>query len=522
MDAPTTHSFGLAKINQAQLERFAQELAFALRPGDVVSLTGDLGAGKTTFARALIRALTKDPEHEVPSPTFTLVQTYESEHLGLAHFDLYRLSAPEELDELGFEHLIEAGVAIVEWPQRALERLPAERLEVSLSEPSDGDAATRDILVSGRGAWARRAQRLHAMHQVIGNAGFDGDDVRLYALAGDASSRRYGRLVSHAEPSCSFLLMDWPRQPDGPPVRDGLPYSQVAKLAEDVRPFLAIAHALRDSGLSAPSIFNADTQQGFIVLEDLGALGYAEALAAGTKQYELWRDAVDALLALRRVPADQPLPVGNGEQFQLPRLGRAILEIETDLVPDWLWEAVHGTPPTGNERQRYHSIWAPTFERILAEPTGWMLRDFHSPNLLFLAEREGAQRAGIIDFQDALQGPAAYDLVSLLQDARLDVAAELESELLAYYCKRAAAADASFDEARFRSIYAALGAQRNTKILGIFTRLARRDGKPRYLAHFPRIWGYLERNLAHPELSTLAEWYEDAFPRRVRQRGLAL
>jgi N-acetylmuramate 1-kinase len=522
MDAPTTHSFRLAQINQAQLERFAQELAFALRQGDVVSLAGDLGAGKTTLARALVRALTNDPEHEVPSPTFTLVQTYESDYLSLAHFDLYRLSTPEELDELGFEHLIEAGAALVEWPQRALDRLPAERLELSLAEPGGGDGATRDIVVSGHGAWAGRARRLHAMHQVIRDAGFDGDDVRLSALAGDASSRRYGRLTSDAEPPRSCLVMDWPRQPDGPPIRDGLPYSQVAKLAEDVRPFLAIAQALRDSGLSAPSVLNADTEQGFIVLEDLGALGYAEALAAGARQDELWRDGVDALLALRRVPADQLLPVGNGEQYQLPRLERAVLEIETDLVPDWLWEAVHGTPPSGNERDRYHSIWAPIFERILAEPTGWMLRDYHSPNLLLLAGREGARRVGIIDFQDALQGPAAYDLVSLLQDARLDVAAELESELLTYYCKRAAATDALFDEARFRFIYAALGAQRSTKILGIFTRLARRDGKPRYLAHLPRIWGYLERNLAHPELSTLAEWYEDAFPGSVRRRALAL
>ncbi len=522
MDAPTTHSFRLSRINQAQLERFAQEIAFALRPGDVISLTGELGAGKTTFARALIRALTNDPEHEVPSPTFTLVQTYESERLGLAHFDLYRLSAPEELDELGFDHLVEAGAALVEWPERAVNRLPAERLEINFAEPGNADLVTRNVLVSGHGAWAGRARRLQAIHELIRNAGFDGDDVRLSALAGDASSRHYGRLVRPTRSPRSCLVMDWPRQADGPPVRDGVPYSQIAKLAEDVRPFLAIAHALQVNGLSAPRIMAADTIRGFVVLEDLGALGYAEALAHGANQEHLWRDGVDVLLALRHFPADQPLPVGNGEQHLLPRLERPILEIETDLVTDWLWEAVHGCPPARSERQLYHSIWAPIFERILAEPTGWMLRDYHSPNLILLPERDGVRRVGIIDFQDALQGPAAYDLVSLLQDARLDVPAELESKLLAYYCAKAAATDASFDEARFRFVYAALGAQRNSKILGIFARLARRDGKARYLAHLPRIWGYLERNLAHRELSALAQWYDGAFPGSVRQCALAL
>jgi tRNA threonylcarbamoyl adenosine modification protein YjeE len=522
MDPIATHSFQLERICQAQLDRFAQELAFVVRPGDLVLLQGDLGAGKTTFARALIRALADDPEHEVPSPTFTLVQTYETGRVALSHFDLYRLSSPEELDELGFEHLLARGAVLVEWPQRAFDRLPAERLEVSLEEPGDGDLVTRNMRVEGHGEWAGRSQRLQAMHQSIRDAGYDGDKVQLSALAGDASTRRYGRLARSTCTPRTALLMDWPRQADGPPVRDGLPYSQIAKLAEDVRPFLAVARALLENDLSAPKILAADIEDGFIVLEDLGELCYAEALAAGIKQEDLWRDAVNVLLSLRPVAADQPLLVGNGETHLLPRLHRTILEIETELVPDWLWEAVHGRQPPEAERHRFQSIWTPIFSQILAEPTGWMLRDYHSPNLLLLADREGARRAGIIDFQDALQGPAAYDLVSLLQDARLDVAAELESKLLAYYCAKAAAMDASFDEARFRFIYAALGAQRNSKILGIFARLARRDGKNRYLAHLPRIWGYLERNLSHPKLGALAQWYEDAFPASVRTHTISV
>lgn len=525
MEASPLHSFVLQRLNEAQLCRLAEELAFVLRTGDVATLTGDLGAGKTTFARALVRALTRDPDHEVPSPTFTLVQTYATKQLQLAHFDLYRLSQPEELDELGFDHLRSDGAALIEWPERAFDRLPADRLDIALAEPEDGDPSSRKVTITGYGAWAVRSLRLEAMHRLIRSAGFSGDDARLSALPGDASTRSYARIEVKTEGAGSIgrsaLVMDWPRQSDGPVLSEGKPYSQIAMLAEDVRPFLAIARALREAGLSAPLIIEADIENGLIVLEDLGPLGYAEALSAGADQEQLWSDAVDALLKLRSLPADQPLPVGNGETHRLPMLNRAILEIETQLVPDWLWPAVHANDMPAQVLSSFREVWEPIFADVLAEPTGWMLRDFHSPNLILCPDRQGHRRAGIIDFQDALQGPAAYDLVSLLQDARLDVPAELEKDLLDAYCAKAQSADPNWDEKRFRWIYAALGAQRCTKILGIFARLARRDNKRRYLAHIPRIWGYLERNLSHPGLGQLARWYDEAFDRELRGRPLA-
>jgi aminoglycoside/choline kinase family phosphotransferase len=146
------------------------------------------------------------------------------------------------------------------------------------------------------------------------------------------------------------------------------------------------------------------------------------------------------------------------------------------------------------------------------------LRDFHSPNLLYSPERNGASynQVGLIDFQDALLGHPAFDLVSLLQDARLDVAPEIEDRLYARYAAAAAAADPEFDDSAFRFAYAALGAQRNTKILGIFARLWKRDGKPHYLRHIPRIWRYLERDLEHPGLAALATWYDAHFPPAAR------
>ena len=141
-----------------------------------------------------------------------------------------------------------------------------------------------------------------------------------------------------------------------------------------------------------------------------------------------------------------------------------------------------------------------------------MLRDYHSPNLMWLPEREGIRRVGILDFQDALSGPLAYDLVSLLQDARLDVPEALEREQLARYCAARGAQSQQFSSDQFVALYATLGAQRNSKILGIFARLAKRDGKRGYLAHIPRVARYLERDLAHPALAELRRFYARELP----------
>jgi hypothetical protein len=152
---------------------------------------------------------------------------------------------------------------------------------------------------------------------------------------------------------------------------------------------------------------------------------------------------------------------------------------------------------------------------VLAQPTTWTLRDYHSPNLHWLPDRDGLKRLGLIDFQDAVLGPPAYDVASLLQDARVAVPDDLELRLLAHYARRRANADPDFDATAFTAAYSIMGAQRATKILGIFTRLDRRDGKPQYLGHLPRIERTLAKNLKHPALETLRQWFETHLPRAL-------
>lgn len=527
-NAPPPSPLTLGYLDEDSLRLVAEVFAFFIATGDLVTLSGDLGAGKTTFARAFIRSLMRaasddpgsaeDDAFEIPSPTFTLVQSYEGLRVDIAHIDLYRLGAPEEAHELGLDLALSHGAALVEWPELGERALPPATFALALSD--SGEAHLRDLEVTAHGDDAsRRLDRIASAFHVCAAGGVTGSSHRLTALGGDASARRYARLRPTAADAAPLLLMDWPRAPDGPPIRDGKPYSQIAKLAEDVRPFIAIARALRSAGLSAPAIVAANTEDGLLLIEDLGPLDFRSALARGADQDTLWSSAVDALAVLRGIPSDTPLPVGDGTSHSLPALDRTILEIETSLVPDWLWPAVHGAPMPAETRGRFEALWAPVFDAILEEAPHWLLRDYHSPNLIALPDRDGATSAGIIDFQDALKGPAAYDLVSLLQDARIDVPIDLEHQLLARYCAAVRAHDPAFDadaDAQFRKIYAFLGAQRNTKILGIFCRLAHRDCKTGYLAHLPRIWDYLERDLAHPELAPLRHWYDEAFPPDMR------
>jgi len=186
--------------------------------------------------------------------------------------------------------------------------------------------------------------------------------------------------------------------------------------------------------------------------------------------------------------------------------------IEAELLLDWYLVSTAGAP-TDPVRKNFIALWREALEPAVNAPSTWVLRDYHSPNLLWLPERQSVARIGLLDFQDALMGPAAYDVASLLQDARVDVPESLEVALLSRYA-RARLTDQRFDAADFAWLYATLAAQRATKILGIFARLDRRDGKPQYLRHVPRLLSYLQRSLAHPALAALRAWYAANLPPR--------
>jgi aminoglycoside/choline kinase family phosphotransferase len=186
--------------------------------------------------------------------------------------------------------------------------------------------------------------------------------------------------------------------------------------------------------------------------------------------------------------------------------------IEADLLVDWYAPHIVGVLLASGARAQYENIWRSLLAPLLAERRTWTLRDVHSPNVLWLAEREGVKRVGLLDFQDCVLGPPAYDVVSLLQDARVTVSDELEMKLLSHYARARKQFEADFDLAAFAGAYALMGAQRSSKILGIFARLDKRDGKPIYLAHMPRVKNYLRKNLGHPALADLKAWFDVNLP----------
>jgi aminoglycoside/choline kinase family phosphotransferase len=227
---------------------------------------------------------------------------------------------------------------------------------------------------------------------------------------------------------------------------------------------------------------------------------------------ELYGAAVDVLLAVVAQPQSETLPIEGRAPYRLSHYDADALLTEATLLIDWFWPALHGKSTPDAVREEFTGLWTRLLKDAAVEDQALVLRDYHSPNLMWLKEREGLQKVGILDFQDALIGCAAYDLVSLLQDARLDVPEALEAEHLARYCAARSAKAKQFSSDRFRALYATLGAQRNSKILGIFARLAKRDGKRGYLAHIPRVARYLARDLDHPALAELKAWYGRELP----------
>jgi aminoglycoside/choline kinase family phosphotransferase len=312
----------------------------------------------------------------------------------------------------------------------------------------------------------------------LARSGWEG--AVIHPLAGDASFRRYFRVVDGDR---TAVLMDAPPE------------------HEDSRPFLSIAAYLESLGFSAPHVMARDLDRGLILLEDFGDARVNPLLESKPDlEREIYERAIDLLAELHRSPP------GDVPPYDAPVLHR-----EAGLLTEWYAPALSLTVDAAG----FPLAWDAVFGAVLAETASrpvLVLRDYHADNLMWLPDRAGTRALGLLDFQDGLAGHPAYDLVSLLQDARRDVDPALEEAMIDRYVAAAKVPD----PAAFRAAYEVLGAQRNTKILGIFTRLWKRDGKPAYLAFQPRVWGYLERNLAHPALVPVRTWFDANVPVSAR------
>lgn len=331
-------------------------------------------------------------------------------------------------------------------------------------------------------------RRRAAIDAFLHRAGWGAAERR--PLAGDASFRHYLRLTRPAAGGRErAVLMDAP-----PPM-------------EDIRPFLHVAGILRGLGLSAPRVLAFDAEAGLVLEEDLGDDTYARLLAEGGDEERLYAAAVDVVVDLQQ-------RVAPADVAALPAYDAARIIEESTVLPDWLLPAWTGGPTPSAVRADYLARWQAVLDAApLGLPT-LVLRDHHVGNLLWLPERGGTAACGLLDFQDAVAGPRAYDLVSLIEDARRDVPEQLGAKMYERYLAKAGVADRD----AFAHAYAVLGAQRNLRIAGVFTRLDRRDGKPHYLPYMARVWGLVERDVRHPALAPIREWLDRHVPPAWRTR----
>ncbi|MDO5643038.1 MAG: tRNA (adenosine(37)-N6)-threonylcarbamoyltransferase complex ATPase subunit type 1 TsaE [Paracoccus sp. (in: a-proteobacteria)] len=436
---------------------FARALASDLRTGDVLLLDGPVGAGKSHFARALIRARLQSPDEDVPSPTFTLVQSYDSAP-PIWHADLYRLTDPAEVDELGLTDAMPDAISLIEWPDRMA--LPPAALTISLRPLPDPDLreitlAGDEPLLSRAGRAARRAGFAHA-------AGWGGAEVAF--LAGDASARRYFRLVRGTE---TAVLMD----------------TDEATLT----PYLAMTGWLAARGFDVPRIIASDAQAGLALIEDFGDAQVGRVIGddpamAGPLYLRI-------ALVLARLAGHAPAP-------GLKLLDGPELAAQVGLFAQYYLPAAGGDAGAQAAADQIAPVIARLHARLCTDLPGVTgLRDFHAENIILTPDN----RLGLLDFQDAVLVHPAYDLVSVLHDPRRSLPDGTEEAAITRFLD-----ETGFDPDRFRAAFAFLGLARNLRIMGIYTRLCIRDGKPHYLRFMPRLWSLIMRELQAPELAELA------------------
>ncbi|MGN0904619.1 MAG: aminoglycoside phosphotransferase family protein [Alphaproteobacteria bacterium] len=326
-------------------------------------------------------------------------------------------------------------------------------------------------------------ERIDLIHDFLNTNGWGDADRKI--LAADASFRRYDRLTRGNE---TMVFMDAP-----PPM-------------EDVRPFVKVACHLEKLGYSAPHLYAVDEENGFLLLEDFGDATYTRLLKKGENEHDLYALATDLLIDLHRQEEKAAVPEN------LPPYDGDALMREAMLFPDWFMPAAFGVPTDKETSDEYALLWEDVFPLARNVPQTIVLRDYHVDNLMRLEDRAGIRACGLLDFQDALHGPVTYDIMSLLEDARRDIAPDLFHMMRERYMTGTEIPDRE----TFLASWAVLAAQRHAKVLGIFVRLCVRDKKNVYLRHLPRLWRLMERALEHPCLGKLKVWFDKHIPPEKR------
>jgi N-acetylmuramate 1-kinase len=494
----------LSSINQEALEALAKSLSLWARPGLLITLTGDLGSGKSTFARAFLRCLANSETLEVPSPTFALIQTYSETRIPAAHIDLYRINEVSEIQELGVGELLQTHIVLVEWPER-LPKFTDDVLAITLS----GSGGTRELTLEASGRWKNALARNVEIEEFLRTQKIVPATRKF--LEGDASSRRYETVTDETG---THVLMDMPERSDHAIAKHGKSYSALVHLADNINAVIGVNQHLHALGYSAPKILGVDGTKGLAIMERLEGEVHVTMMRRGEDMREPLHNAVDVLADMATKQWPRTVPGAHGKSHDVPDYDIEAQIFEVELMPTWYWPYLFNSDAPQPVKDSFDSVWRELLPQVPTDNPVWMMRDYHSVNIIWMPQREGLRRTGLIDTQDAMMAHPAYDLVSLLQDARVDVDEKLQDTLFDYYVSlRQKQGD--FDEREFRQSYAIMGAQRNTRLLGTFTRLSKRDGKHQYLQHRPRVARYLVKNLHHPALTLLRRWYEINLPQAL-------
>ena len=476
--------------NLSDLEKLAKELVPLLNEGGVMTLNGQIGAGKTTLAKLIIQELTQTPLEDIVSPTFNLYHTYNRDNLEIAHYDFYRIESEIELLEIDLNESLTDKICIIEWADKFRDLLPKDRIEIFIKCKKNERVYRINPLGKFREVVSNRAK----IENYLG--GLDINFTELQRLPGDASKRNYYRVMS---PDNTMILMDATQESN---------IKSKTGLSNGIDDFIKIQKYLDSIDVRVPKLIVRNGIDNILLEEDLGGYSYADMLTKENYQ-KLYNPAIKTLIHISNINHPKNISTDSNPHY-LKEFDLDVYLNEAEIFIDYYWPFIHGKQCNADKKQEFTNVMGEVYSNLTDDKT-LMLRDFHSPNLLFLENENGFRKCAVIDFQDALFGHPLYDLVSLTNDARISIDEHQEKYLIDLYKKDFPFNNFQFDSLSFIEQYHILGVQRSIKILGIFARLAILETNQNYLVHMPRVICYIKRIMQSGSIQTLACWLNQNF-----------